>query len=244
MRHSDQVLKLLQKQIGNDSEVKDIQQTAADVVSKWVNPLSGGVEEINGLVYGLVQSGKTGVLSVTGAMGADEGYKTLIILTSDSDPLYDQTLGRIREAFPGIDIIGKSEFKDADSFLQRIKGGTCAIVTTKNARLLKTLIENFKRGGVKGLSSLIIDDEADQASPNTRASIDDGTRSAINDRINGYAPTSLIARRFPNAHVIVHEPRFLQHDRLAGVELNLLHAAEYRAWLFEPVCFDPGSAGG
>lgn len=184
MRHSEQVLKLLQKQIGNDSEVKDIQQTAADVVSKWVNPLSGGVEEINGLVYGLVQSGKTGVLSVTGAMGADEGYKTLIILTSDSDPLYDQTLGRVREAFPGIDIIGKSEFKDADSFLQRIKGGTCAIVTTKNARLLKTLIENFKRGGVKGLSSLIIDDEADQASPNTRASIDDGTRSAINDRIS------------------------------------------------------------
>ena len=101
MRHSEQVLKLLQKQIGNENEVKDIQQTAEDVVSKWVNPLSGGVEEINGLVYGLVQSGKTGVLSVTGAMGADEGYKTLIILTSDSDPLYDQTLGRVKEAFPG-----------------------------------------------------------------------------------------------------------------------------------------------
>jgi Z1 domain len=184
MRHSDQVLKLLSKQIGNDNEVKDIQQTAADVVSKWANPLSGGAEEINGLVYGLVQSGKTGVLSVTGAMGADEGYRTLVILTSDSDPLYDQTLGRVREAFPGIDIIGKTEFKDAESFLQRIKGGTCAIVTTKNARLLKTLIDNFKKGGVRGLSCLIIDDEADQASPNTKASIDDGTRSAINDRIS------------------------------------------------------------
>src|SRR3984893_4673583 len=144
MKHSEQVLKLLKKQIGNDSEVKDIQQTAADVVSKWVNPLSGGVEETNGLVYGLVQSGKTGVLSVTGAMGADEGYKTLIILTSDSDPLYDQTLGRVREAFPGVDILGKADFKDDDAFLERIKGGTCAIVTTKNSSRLKTLIENFK----------------------------------------------------------------------------------------------------
>ena len=38
-------------------------------------------EEINGLIYGLVQSGKTGVLTVTGAMGADEGYRTIIILT-------------------------------------------------------------------------------------------------------------------------------------------------------------------
>lgn len=184
MKHSDQVLKLLRKQIGNDSEVQEIQKTAEDVVAKWVNPLSGGVEEINGLVYGLVQSGKTGVLSVTGAMGADEGYRTLIILTSDSDPLYDQTLGRVREAFPGIDIIGKSEFKDPDAFLQRIKSGTCAIVTTKNSRLLKTLIENFLKGNVKGLSCLIIDDEADQASPNTKASLDDGTRSAINDKIS------------------------------------------------------------
>src|SRR5882762_10592210 len=115
---------------------------SSDVCSSdlWVNPLSGGKAETNGLIYGLVQSGKTGVLTVTGAMGADEGYRALIILTSDNDPLYEQTLGRAREAFPGIDIIGKKEFKDADSFLQRIKSGTCAIVTTKNSGLLKTII--------------------------------------------------------------------------------------------------------
>ena len=73
MKHKDQVLALLKKQIGNDQEVQDISQTASEVVNKWVNPLSGGKEETNGLVYGLVQSGKTGVLTVTGAMGADEG---------------------------------------------------------------------------------------------------------------------------------------------------------------------------
>lgn len=132
MKHRDQVLGLLQKQIGNAEEVEDIRKTAEEVVGKWVNPLSGGKEETNGLIYGLIQSGKTGVLTVSGAIGADEGYRTIIILTSDNDPLYEQTLGRVREAFPGIDIIGKKEFKDADAFLQRIKGGTCAIVTTKN----------------------------------------------------------------------------------------------------------------
>jgi hypothetical protein len=184
MKHSDQVLALLQKQIGNIEEVQDISKTAAEVVDKWVDPLSGGKEETNGLIYGLIQSGKTGVLTVSGAMGADEGYRTIIILTSDNDPLYEQTLGRAREAFPGIDIIGKNEFKDADSFLQRIKGGTCAIVTTKNAGRLKTLTENFTKGKVRGLSCLIIDDEADQASLNTRARRADGTRSTINDRIS------------------------------------------------------------
>lgn len=183
MNHSDQILNLLQKQIGNAEEVADIHKTAKNVATKWVNPLSGGREETNGLIYGLVQSGKTGVLTVTGAIGADEGYRTIIILTSDNDPLYDQTLGRAQEAFPGMDIIGKKDFKDIESFLRRIKGETCCIVTTKNSGLLNTLIENFKKGKVAGLTCLIIDDEADQASLNTRARKADGTRSAINDKI-------------------------------------------------------------
>ncbi len=183
MNHCDQILALLQKQIGNSEEVSDIKATAEEVANKWVNPLSGGKEEINGLIYGLVQSGKTGVLTVTGAMGADEGYRTIIILTSDNDPLYEQTLGRAQEAFPGMDIIGKKDFKDASAFLQRIKGGTCAIVSTKNSGLLKTLVENLKKGNVKGLTCLIIDDEADQASLNTLERQASGKRSAINDRI-------------------------------------------------------------
>lgn len=185
MKHRDLVLGLLQKQIGNSDEVEDISKTAQEVAGKWVNPLSGGKEETNGLIYGLIQSGKTGVLTVTGAIGADEGYRTIIILTSDNDPLYEQTLGRAQEAFPAMDIISKKHFKDADAFIERIKGQTCAIVTTKNSNLLSALIENFKKGRVKGLTCLIIDDEADQASLNTRASRSDGTRSAINDRIAG-----------------------------------------------------------
>jgi hypothetical protein len=183
MKHRDQVLSLLKTQIGNEEEVKEIERTAEEVASRWVNPVSGGSEQTNGLIYGLVQSGKTGVLTVSGALGADEGYRTIIILTSDNDPLYEQTLGRVREAFPGVDIIGKPDFKDSAAFVQRIKGGTCAIVTTKNSKMLGALIENFKKGKVKGLSCLIIDDEADQASLNTFARKDDGSRSTINSRI-------------------------------------------------------------
>ena len=181
MNHRDQVLKLLQKQIGNEEEVNDIRVTAEEVVGNWVDPLSGGKEKINGLIYGLIQSGKTGVLTVVGAMGADEGYRTIFILTTDNDPLYEQTLGRAREAFPAIDIIGKKEFKDADGFIRRIKSNTCVIITSKNSRMLNTLIENFKKGSVRGLTCLIIDDEADQASLNTRERRADGTRSAINE---------------------------------------------------------------
>lgn len=180
MNHTDQIIALLGTQIGNKQEVNDIRSTASDVAGHWVKPLSGGQEQTNGLVYGLVQSGKTGVLTVTGAMGADEGYRTIIVLTSDNDALYDQTLARVQEAFPGMDIMGKPDCKDQQGFLQRIKSGTCAIVATKNSSVLGTLIENLKKGNVKGLSCLLIDDEADQASPNTRASKGDGSVSGIN----------------------------------------------------------------
>lgn len=183
MNHRDQVISLLSKQIGRPDEVEEISATAKEVARRWVDPTSGGAEGTNGLIYGLVQSGKTGVLTVTGAIGADEGYRTILILTSDNDPLYEQTLGRIREAFPGMDIFGKSDIRHQASFIERIRGDTCAIVITKNASLLNTLIENFRIGRVRGLSCLIIDDEADQASLNTRTKKADGTRSAINDKI-------------------------------------------------------------
>jgi hypothetical protein len=182
MNHREMVLQLLGKQIGNAQEVSTIEKTAKIVATKWVKPSLTGKEQTNGLIYGFVQSGKTGVLSVTGAVGADEGYKTIIILTSDSDPLYNQTLARIQEAFPGIDIIGKNDFKDLDAFVQRIKAGPCAIVTTKNSGRLNTLIENFEEGKVGSMSCLIIDDEADQASLNTKAK-KPGEISAINNCI-------------------------------------------------------------
>ncbi len=183
MKHCEQVLELLRKQIGNKEEVRDIERTAVDVAERWIDPLSGGTAQLNGLIYGLVQSGKTGVIAVTGAIAADRGYKAIIILTSDINPLYLQTLNRVREAFPGMDILGKDDFHDADAFVNRVRGGTCAIVTTKNAGRLDCLMENFRRGNLKGASCLLIDDEADQASLNTRARRDDGSRSAINERI-------------------------------------------------------------
>lgn len=183
MRHRDQVLALLQKQIGNPNEVREIRETAEAVVRKWVDARAPGKEQINGLIYGLVQSGKTGALTVTGAMGADAGYQVVLVLTSDIDPLYKQTLQRVREAFPGIDILAKSDFKDGDTFNKRIKSGTCAIVTTKNGRMLQTLVDNFQTGKNKNLTCLIIDDEADQASLNTKTNKEDGTRSAVNEKI-------------------------------------------------------------
>ena len=53
MRHRDQILALLQTQIGNSEEVEDIRETAEEVADEWVDPVSGGKEETNGLIYGV-----------------------------------------------------------------------------------------------------------------------------------------------------------------------------------------------
>ncbi|MGH9533848.1 MAG: Z1 domain-containing protein [Terriglobales bacterium] len=182
MTHRDQVEALLRQQIADLDEVREIGVAAGEVASRWVDPL-GADGQANGLIYGLVQSGKTGVLTYTGAIAADDGYRTLVVLTSDSNPLYSQTLARVRTALPGMDIIGKTELKDAASFAKRIRAGACAVVVTKNSSVLKAVIENFAGARLTGLSCLIMDDEADQATPNTRAWRDDGTRSRINKQI-------------------------------------------------------------
>lgn len=184
MNHTDQVLNLLKTQVSNLSEVEEIERTARQVASHWVVPTLPGSQRVNGLIYGLVQSGKTGVLTTTGAVGADEGYQVLIILTSDIDPLYDQTLARASEAFPGMDILGKADLRDHESFTGRLKSSVCAIVMTKNGAHLGSLIENLKRASVRRFSCLIIDDEADQASLNTNASKADGSVSRINELID------------------------------------------------------------
>ncbi len=180
-RHKDEVLRVLETQIEDPEEVRAISETADEVAAKWVKPLDViQPSATNGLIYGLVQSGKTGVLAVSGALGADKGYRTVVILTSDIDPLYDQTLGRIQQAFPAVDVLAKSDLKDQGAFLHRLKSGVCVVVMTKNAKLLATLNENLKVGRVPSLTCLIIDDEADQASLNTKARKQDGSRSAIN----------------------------------------------------------------
>ena len=183
MNHTDQVLNLLKTQVSNISEVEDIEATAREVASRWVAPSSSGRQSTNGLIYGLVQSGKTGVLTTTGAVGADEGYKVIIILTSDIDPLYEQTLARASEAFPGMDILGKTDLRDHESFSARLKSSVCAVVMTKNSAHLGTLIENLKRASIREFSCLLIDDEADQASLNTNAQRGSASASKINELI-------------------------------------------------------------
>lgn len=145
-----------------------ITERAVHILNKSVDPIAGPPEQpSDGLLYGLIQSGKTSIIQVAAAMAADNGFQCILILTSDIDLLYDQTLERMQQALQGLRVLGKNDWKDPRRFERQLRNPPFVIVCSKNGSKLGSLLEAFRAAGARGVSALIIDDEADQASLNT-----------------------------------------------------------------------------
>jgi hypothetical protein len=118
-----------------------------------------------GLIYGYVQSGKTAVILATMALAADNGYKRFIVLTSNLNDLYDQTLGRVERSLPRFEVVGKpglARYQPSGNIVAPI-----AIVATKHAGVLGKVSRIIQANGWADESVIVIDDEADQAGLDT-----------------------------------------------------------------------------
>lgn len=184
--NTKEAINVLSSDIQNKESLAAIIARAKKILEYSVDPVAGATDLNYGLLYGLIQSGKTSIITVTAAMAADNGFKCIIILTSDTIPLYDQTLQRIRSQLRGLTVLGKADWNDSARFDRQIRTSPFAIVSSKNKNHLAGLLEAFNRigtQGAKGLPTLIIDDEADQASLNTKARKRNEEISAINKQI-------------------------------------------------------------
>lgn len=167
--HTAEALSVLGNEIKAPESLHAIAERAAHLLGYAVDPVAGPVEPSYGLLYGLIQSGKTSVITITTAMAADNGFKCVVILTSDLNPLYSQTLRRIRSQLRGLKVFGKSDW-DTPAFERQVRTSPFVVVCSKNPNHLASLLDAFKKvgsAGARGLPTLIIDDEADQASLNT-----------------------------------------------------------------------------
>jgi hypothetical protein len=117
-------------------------------------------------------------------MAADNGFQCILILTSDIDLLYDQTLERMQQALQGLRVLGKNDWRDPHRFERQLRNPPFVIVCSKNGSKLGSLLEAFRAAGARGVSALIIDDEADQASLNTYTSRGGEDVSRINEVIS------------------------------------------------------------
>lgn len=156
-------------------ETKYIKET----VENSINNLQKGKSK-SFVIYGEPQSGKTSMMIALTAKLLDEGYKLIILLVQDNLFLESQNLSRFEESTLNPSPKRFTEILPKDVI---IKDRELIIFCKKNSsNLLKLLkrVENIK-------NKVIIDDEADYASPNAKINKVDEEgekeRTKINERI-------------------------------------------------------------
>lgn len=187
-----QYLKTYLKKItdrGNIKLAESISRTAEEVGNKHIKNFSFMSHEI-GLLFGNVQSGKTGQMFGIMCKATDLGFPVFVLLTTDNVVLQQQTLDRVKADLKGFCICGEN---DARIFTENSLLLPTIVVLKKNARVLKLWANIFNSTGfMRGNPLFIVDDEADAASLNTLVNKD--RQSSINkylDIIKNGASSSL-----------------------------------------------------
>jgi len=124
------------------------------------------------VIYGEPQSGKTEMMICLTAKLLDEGFEFIVHLLNDSVDLLGQNLGRFKSSGLAPAARNFSEILDP---AVKIKGQRHVIFCKKNGSDLRKLID--KIGKIPSI--VLIDDEADYASPN--AKVNSGSKTPIND---------------------------------------------------------------
>jgi hypothetical protein len=164
----------------------NVRDAAVSILAHGTSPV-GGVGVETGLVVGYVQSGKTMSFEAAATLARDNGFQMVIIVAGTSNPLLEQSTGRVRRDLRLDDpdrarswIHFQNPERD-DSTIQTLRDVfedwrdqgtpndyklTILVTVLKHHRRLGNLTELLDSVGMNGVPVLIIDDEADQASLN------------------------------------------------------------------------------
>lgn len=161
--------------------------TAVSILSRGMDPGENPNHQ-TGLVVGYVQSGKTLSYTTVMALARDNGYRLVIAVTGTSTPLLNQSTFRLRNDLFVDDVdgylrwttftnptsaevnqrsIGQVLDEWRDPQVPKSERPTVLITIMKNHRHLANLIDLLHCLNLDDVPTLIIDDEADQASLNT-----------------------------------------------------------------------------
>ena len=161
------------------------------ILSCCHNPKNNNDEDKStGLVIGRVQSGKTTSFKTLSMLAADNGFKLIILFAGRTNNLINQNLGEFEDlkakiSEPFIPIGAESGLKswkrDIPNFLSQVQdlpgipGTPIMFVVNKHAGHINSIANTLKkhRTYLRNLNTLIIDDEADNASLNTAKNKDD-----------------------------------------------------------------------
>ncbi|TCW21178.1 Z1 domain-containing protein [Dietzia cinnamea] len=171
-------------QLGSLSEaLPEIDKASTKVVALCADPNVRRLKK-RGMVVGHVQSGKTANYTAVMAKAADAGYQLFIVLAGMHNNLRRQTQVRLTK-----DLLDDSwaplttrddDFGTVTNGSAMLKNGTKAIAVVKKnqSRLesLRTWLSEIPEDIRARVPVMILDDEADQATPNSSTNADSKTR--------------------------------------------------------------------
>ena len=146
-------------------------------VSDCMTRISSGAKSF--VVYGEPQSGKTEFMIALTCKLMDEGYETVFVLMNDNTELENQNFNRFLECRQ----LNPSPMRDFDLNelpSEQLKSGMKRIIfCRKNAKNLEKLINSVRFMTRR----VVIDDEADYASPNSNINKKDKDATKINELV-------------------------------------------------------------
>lgn len=196
-----------------------------------------------GIIIGYVQSGKTLSFTTLTALARDNNYQIVIILGGTSKILLQQSTARLRrdlridsrygfeqkwtqltnpETQEDFDTISNILDQWANPTFQKDRCRTALITVMKNGSRLRNLTNLLSGMNLQGVPTLIIDDEGDQASLNTRAAW--AARQGIDVEDLTENDVSTIYRRINALRAILPHHTFLQYTATpqANLFINIM----------------------
>lgn len=206
------------------------------------NPRAADNNE-TGIIIGYVQSGKTLSFTTLTALARDNNYQIVIILGGTSKILLQQSTARLRrdlridsrygfeqkwtqitnpETQEDFDTITNILDQWANPTFQNDRCRTALITVMKNGSRLRNLTNLLSQMNLQGVPTLIIDDEGDQASLNTRAAW--AARQGIDVEDLTENDVSTIYRRINALRNILPHHTFLQYTATpqANLFINIM----------------------
>lgn len=194
-----------------------------------------------GIVIGYVQSGKTLSFTTLTALARDNDYQIVIVIAGVSTNLVDQSTQRLSNDLrlntrfdrkwtllknpsktQDAEIIETALAQWADSTYPKDRCRTLLITVMKNTSHLNNLVGILQGQNLQGVPTLIIDDEGDQASLNTRARW--AARQGIDVENLTESQVSTIYRRISALRSVFPHHTFLQYTATpqANLFINIM----------------------
>jgi len=150
-----------------------------------------GVRMPRALLYGRVQSGKTVAMILTAAIALDNGFRVIVVLTTDNVALVRQTASRFKNldgprVFSGVKDGNSYEWEGQEEQLRgAVTTDGLVLVCAKNSFNLPQVIRFLQQLEASSYPVLVMDDEADAATPDTTIA----ARSAAKPNAPAFAST-------------------------------------------------------